>query len=88
MRGVAHVLSTVQLLCWFYRYCEVNGQLSSQKLPPNKRNIYTKHSRSEKQPEQMIFDLRKKGSKTTKRMKEEEIEKGDCGLPTRKVNFF
>ena len=23
-----------------------------------------------------------------KRMKEEEIEKGDCGPPTRKVSFF
>ena len=32
--------------------------------------------------------LRKKGSKTKKRMKEEEIEKGDCGPPTRKVFFF
>ena len=31
--------------------------------------------------------LRKKGSKTKKRMKEEEIEKGDCGLPTPKVLF-
>ena len=26
-----------------------------------------------------IFVLRKKGSKTKERMKEEEIEKGDCG---------
>ena len=26
--------------------------------------------------------LRKKGSKTKKKMKEEEIEKGDCGPPT------
>ena len=34
-----------------------------------------------------IFVLRKKGSKTKKRMKEEEIEKGDCGPPTRKVFF-
>ena len=32
--------------------------------------------------------LREKGSKTKKRMKKEEIEKGDCGLPTRKVFFF
>ena len=29
-----------------------------------------------------IFVLRKKGSKTKKTMKEEEIEKSDCGLPT------
>ena len=36
----------------------------------------------------VIFVLRKKGSKTKKRMKEEEIEKGDCGPPTRKVFFF
>ena len=34
------------------------------------------------------FVLRKKGSKTKKRMKEEEIEKGDCGPPTPKVFFF
>ena len=34
-----------------------------------------------------IFVLRKKGSKTEERMKEEEIEKGDCGPPTRKVFF-
>ena len=33
------------------------------------------------------FVLRKKGSKTKKRMKEEEIEKGNCGPPTRKVFF-
>ena len=31
--------------------------------------------------------LWKKGSKTEKRMEEEEIEKGDCGPPTRKVFF-
>ena len=31
--------------------------------------------------------LRKKGSQTKKRMREEEIEKGDCGPPTRKVFF-
>ena len=36
----------------------------------------------------LIFVLRKKGSKTKERMKEEEIEKGDCGPPTRKVFFF
>ena len=35
-----------------------------------------------------FFVLRKKGSKTKERMKEEEIEKGDCGPPTRKVFFF
>ena len=37
-----------------------------------------------------IFVLRKKGSKMKKRMKEEEIEKGDCGRgpPTRKVCFW
>ena len=35
-----------------------------------------------------IFVLRKKGSKTKERMKEEEIEKGDCGPPTRKVFFW
>ena len=34
------------------------------------------------------FVLRKKGSKTKKRMKEEEIEKGYCGPPTRKVFFW
>ena len=33
----------------------------------------------------IIFVLRKKGSKTKKRMKKEEIEKGDWGPPTRKV---
>ena len=31
--------------------------------------------------------LKKKGSKTKKRMKEEEIEKGDCGPPTRSLFF-
>ena len=31
---------------------------------------------------------RKKGSKTKKRMKGEEIDKGDYGPPTRKVYFF
>ena len=36
----------------------------------------------------IIFVLRKKGSKTKERMKEEEIEKGDCGPPTRKVFFW
>ena len=35
----------------------------------------------------LIFVLRKKGSKTKKRTKEEEIEKGDCGPPTPK-DFF
>ena len=35
----------------------------------------------------MIFVLRKKGSKAKKRMKEEEIEKSDCGPPTRKVFY-
>ena len=35
----------------------------------------------------LFFVSRKKGSKTKKRMKEEEIEKGDCGPPTRKVFF-
>ena len=35
-----------------------------------------------------IFVLRKKGSKTKERMKEGEIEKGDCGPPTRKVFFW
>ena len=35
-----------------------------------------------------VFVLRKKGSKTKERMKEEEIEKGDCGPPTRKVFFW
>ena len=38
--------------------------------------------------ERFIFVLRKKGSKTKERMKEEEIEKGDCGPPTRKVFFW
>ena len=32
-----------------------------------------------------IFVLRKKGSKTKERMTDEEIEKGDCEPPTRKV---
>ena len=36
----------------------------------------------------LILVLRKKGSKTKKRMKEEEIEKGDCGPPTRTVFSF
>ena len=36
----------------------------------------------------LIFVLRKKGSGTKERMKEEEIEKGDCGPPTRKVFFW
>ena len=38
----------------------------------------------------LVFILRKKGSKlkTKKRMQEEEIEKGDCGPPTRSVFFF
>ena len=35
-----------------------------------------------------IFVLRKKGSKTKEIMKGEEIEKGDCGPPTRKVFFW
>ena len=35
-----------------------------------------------------FFVLRKKGSKTKERMKEEEIEKDDCGPPTRKVFFW
>ena len=34
-----------------------------------------------------IFVLRKKGSKTKERMKEEEIEKGDCGPIIRKFSF-
>ena len=34
-----------------------------------------------------IFVLRKKGNKTKERMKEEEIEKGDCGPTTRKFFF-
>ena len=36
----------------------------------------------------LILVLRKKGSKMKKRMKEEEIEKGDCQPTTRKVIFF
>ena len=35
-----------------------------------------------------VLFLRKKGSKTKKRMKEEEIEKGDCRPPTREVFFW
>ena len=35
----------------------------------------------------LIFVLRKKGRKTKERMKEEDIEKGDYGPPTRKVFF-
>ena len=35
----------------------------------------------------LIFVLRKKGGKTKKRMKEKEIEEGDCRPPTRKVFF-
>ena len=37
---------------------------------------------------QRIFVLGKKGSRTKKRMKEEEMGKDDCGPPTPKVNFF
>ena len=36
----------------------------------------------------LIFVLRRKGSKTEERMKEEEIEKGNCRPPTRKVFFW
>ena len=36
-------------------------------------------------PAQFIFVLRKKGSKMKKRMKEEVVEKGDCGPPTRSL---
>ena len=35
----------------------------------------------------LFIVLRKKGSKTKERMKEEEIEKGDCGPPTRSLFF-
>ena len=35
-----------------------------------------------------IFVLRKKGSETKNRIKEEEIEKGDCGPPTRKISSY
>ena len=35
-----------------------------------------------------IFVLRRKGSRTKERMKEEEKEKGDCGPPTRKDFFW
>ena len=35
-----------------------------------------------------IFLLRKKGSKTKERMKEEETERDDCGPPTRSLFFF
>ena len=38
--------------------------------------------------EVLIFVLRKKGSKMKKRMIEEEIERGDCGPPTRSLFFF
>ena len=34
---------------------------------------------------EISFVLRKKGSKTKTRMKEEDIEKGDCGPPTETV---
>ena len=34
------------------------------------------------------FCLRKKGSKTKRRMREEEIEKGDCGAPNPKSLLF
>ena len=34
------------------------------------------------------FVLRKKASKMKKRKKKEEIEKGDCGPPTRKIFFW
>ena len=44
--------------------------------------------RAAKECPDFIFVLRKKGSKTKERMKEEEIEKGDCGPPTRKVFFL
>ena len=36
----------------------------------------------------LIFVLRKKGSETKERMKEEETEKGNCRPPTRKVFFW
>ena len=36
----------------------------------------------------VIFVKRKKGSKTKKRMKEEEIEKGDCGPPNSESLFL
>ena len=39
-----------------------------------------------RQPGSLV--LRKKGSKTKKRMKEEEIEKGDCGPPAWSLLFF
>ena len=42
---------------------------------------------SELRDEKVHFCIEKKGSKTKKRMKEEEKEKGDCGPPTRKVFF-
>ena len=48
-------------------------------LNPEKCNI---------KQQEIIVVLRKKGSKTKERMKEEEIEKGDCGLPTWKVYFW
>ena len=35
-----------------------------------------------------IYPIKKKGSKTKKRMKEEEIKKDGCGLPTRKALRF
>ena len=38
--------------------------------------------------QKFIFVLRKKESKTKKRMKEEGEEKGDCGPPTRSLFFF
>ena len=53
-------------------------------MPPDWYIIILKNT----QPSFKFFALRKKGSKTKKRMKEEEIEKGDCGLPTRRVFFF
>ena len=53
---------------------------STALLPGCQGSIFTRGSQ-----EVFSFVLRKKWSKTKKRMKEEEIEKGNCGPPTRAV---
>ena len=81
-------LAAPEVCCFSWQVTSIsNSYLDLLLIRPGpiaqRREPYTYNSNKE-----FIFVLRKKGSKTKKRMKEEEIEKGDCGPPTRKVFFL
>ena len=75
-------------------WCWGRGKEQNMDIEPNYKLAATRHiimcqvQKIGLRMTKLIYVLRKEGSKMKKRMKEEEIEKGDCGPPTWKVFFF